>query len=180
MVSDLLVEDRDSWWVDRMYLQDAFAAARLSPDPRTQVGAALVLPNGMGVVLKSHNSVLECLSSAQYAQDLKLKNHCTEHAERRVIFKALRNSLPTDGLTMYSTWAACSECSRAIIQFGIKRVVTLTRLVERTSPDWEESIRMGLLMMRDSGVQVVGWSGDLGTKYTIRFRGETVGNEDLK
>lgn len=179
MDSDLLTEDRDAWWVDRMYLQDAFLAATHSTDPRTQVGSALVLPNGLGVVLKSYNSVLDGLRNMDYAADPALKNHCTEHAERRVVFTAVLNGLPTEGLTLYSTWAACAECSRAVIQFGIKRVVTLRRLVERTPPRWEESIRMGLRMMRDSGISVVGWSGDLAVKHTLRFNGETIRNEDL-
>jgi hypothetical protein len=35
-------------------------------------------------------------------------------------------------------------------------------------------------MMRDSGIDLVGWSGDLGSKESIRFSGETLTAEVLK
>jgi hypothetical protein len=52
-------------------------------------------------------------------------------------------------------------------------------LLERTPYRWRDSITAGGDMLRDAGVQVVGWRGDLGTTYSIRFNGQTVGNEDL-
>ena len=174
--SEVLSEDPANWWVDRMYLQDAFAVARHSTDPNTQVGAVLVLPVG-GVVLAGWNAVPERVRDYKYT--LETKNYCTEHAERAVIFKALHNGLPTQGLTLYCTWGACAECSRTIIEFGIKRVVTLRRLVEASTARWEDTIHNGLLMMKCSGINTVGWSGDLGTKYNIQFNGRVVGNEDL-
>ena len=171
--------DPNNWWIDRMYLQDAVSSARHSNDPSTQVGAVLVIPHA-GVVLSSWNNVLPSLASAGYPRKVSDKGYCTEHAERVAIFKALRNGLMTDGLTMYSTWAACAECARCIIEFGIKRVVTLNALVARTPYRWRDSIAAGADMMRDSGIHVVGWRGDLGTTYSIRFNGQTVGNEDFK
>ena len=178
MDSNLLQEDKSNWWIDRMHLQDALIAARHSTDPRTQVGAVLVLPSA-GVVLSGWNHIPQDLMSAGYPRDPEQKNYCTEHAERAVLFKCLQNGIPASSMTLYCTWAACAECSRTIIQFGIPRVVTLRRLVEATDPRWSESIRAGLSMMRDCGIKVVGWSGDIGTKYSIRFSGRTVGNEDL-
>jgi len=179
MDSNFLQSDPQNWWIDRMYLQDAWSAARHSNDPRTQVGAVLVIPDG-GVVLSGWNDVIPSLLSAGYPKTPESKNHCTEHAERAVIFKALENGLPTRGLTMYCTWAACSECSRTIIRFGIRRVVTLRRLVEITDPRWEDSIRNGLSMMADSGIKVVGWSGKLGSKYSIRFSGRDLLDKDME
>lgn len=171
--------DRENWWMDRLYLQDAVSVARLSEDPSTQVGSVLVIPNG-GVVLSACNHVIPPLHSAGYPRKVSDKGFCTEHSERSVLYKAIQNGLPIHGLTMYSTWAACAECARAIIIFGIKRVVTLNSLLAKTPYRWQDSIRAGADMMRDSGIQLVGWSGDLGTKYSIRFNGQTVGNEDFK
>jgi deoxycytidylate deaminase len=179
MDSDFLQTDPANWWIDKMYLQTAFAAARHSVDPRTQVGAVLVVPS-VGVLLSAWNHVPPQLHSVGYPRTPETKNYCTEHAERAVIFKALKNGLRTDGLTMYCTWAACSECSRCIIEFGIKRVVTLSRLVDRTDERWRDSIRTGLEMMEDARIQVVGWNGTLGTKYSIRFGGSEITDEDLK
>jgi deoxycytidylate deaminase len=171
--------DPDNWWVDRMYLQDAFAAARHSTDPNTQVGCVLTLPN-MGVVLSSWNHVLPVLEAAGYPRKTSDKGYCTEHAERAIIYKSIHNGLPISGLTLYCTWASCAECARTLIQFGIKRVVTLNALLERTPYRWRDSITAGGDMLRDAGVELVGWRGDLGTTYNIRFNGQTVGNEDLQ
>ncbi len=178
MVSDLLLEDPDKWWVDKMYMHEALVAATHSPDPRTQVGAVLVIP-GSGVLLKNWNDVPTRLRKAGYPKDSALKNYCTEHAERRVIYQALMNKLHTGDLTMYTTWATCADCARTAIQFGIGRVVTFRKLVEKTPPRWEESVREGLSMLRDAGVPVVGWTGKLGHKYSIRFNGTVYTGEDM-
>lgn len=175
-LSNVLSEDPANWWVDRMYLQDAFAVARHSTDTDTQVGAVLVVPVG-GVVLSGWSGVPEQVCGYDCTEETK--NYCTEHAERAVVFKALQNGVPTNGLTLYCTWGSCAECSRTLLQFGIKRVVTLCRLVEASPERLQDSIYNGLLMMRYSGISTVGWSGDLGTKYSIRFNGQSVGNEDL-
>lgn len=181
MDSNLLREDMLNWWIDRMHLQDVWGiAAKHSTDPRTQVGAALVVPGGGGIILTAWNRIPERVRLTGENLTIESKNYCTEHAERSVIFKALKNGIPTKGLHLYCTWASCAECARAMVEFGIGRVVTLRRLVEMTSPNGEKSVRSGLQMMHDSGVDVVGWSGDLGSKESIRFGGNNVTQEALK
>lgn len=182
MVSDLskiVPSDSSNWWVDRMYMKAAFIAAKHSPDPSTQVGSVLVLPN-KGVLLAGWNTPIERLISVGYPRNLEDKNYCTEHSERGVLYKALQNNLATDGLYMYSTWAACAECARAIIQFGIRKVVTSSALLQRTPERWRQSVWHGINMMTDAGVHVVGWRGELICPNTIIFNGEIVHGEDLK
>ena len=175
MVNDwkhLLEDDPENEDRDGMYLCDVWnMASQHSRDPSTQVAAALVSWAG-GIVLAGWNEIPEILLKKGYPTSVDSKNYCTEHAERRVLFKANANRLTTDRLQMYGTWIACAECARAIIQFGIKRVVTFSRLVERTPDRWKPSVLHGLNMMRDSGIQVVGWSGELRTSHCIRFNGE--------
>lgn len=167
-------EDRDG-----IYLCDVWnMASQHSQDPNTQVAAALVSWAG-GVVLAGWNEVPAVLTKHGYPKSTETKNYCTEHAERRVLFKANKNRLTTDQLQMYGTWVACSDCARAIIQFGIKRVVTFRRLVERTPSKWNDSVREGLAMMRDSGIQLVGWNGIINTNRVIRFNGEILSPSEV-
>lgn len=177
MVSEwnsLMEDDPENEDRDGIYLCDVWnMASQHSQDPSTQVAAALVSWSG-GVVLAGWNEILPCLVKSGYPLLPETKNYYTEHAERRVLFKANANGLTTNKLHMYGTWIGCSECARAIIQFGIKRVVTFRRLVERTPDRWKLSVLNGLTMMRDSGIQVVGWSGVLRTSRGIRFNGETL------
>lgn len=177
--NNLLSEDSDSWWVDRMYLQDAWSAARHSTDPSTQVGTALVAPTGHGVVMKGWNCIHDRLRSRGYPKADISKNYCTEHAERKVIYRTIENGLPIQGFIMYCTWACCAECARTILEFDISKVVTLSRLVEATPERWSESVRNGLTMLRDCGIKVVGWKGDLGVDEMIRFNGKYIGKDAL-
>ena len=163
-----------------MYLRDAFHVAKCSLDPSTQVGSVLVHANGGGIILGEYNAVPYRLRGAGYPVVESDKNYCTEHAERRTIFKALRNGTATEGLTLYCTWASCSECARTLIDFGINRVVTFSALIERTPIRWKDSVYHGLKMMRDCGISVVGWRGDLGINDYILFDRQNIGNEDLK
>ena len=178
--ASILTEQPDKWWVDRMYLRDAFNEARFSLDPSTQVGAVFVVPSGAGVVLRDHNSVPARLRGAGYPISSTDKNYCTEHAERNLLFKSVKNGIPSAPLTMYCTWASCAECARTLLQFGVGRVVTFTALVERTPERWRNSVWGGLQMLRDCGVPVVGWRGDLGVHDYILFDRQRIGNEDLK
>lgn len=181
MDSELLREDRLNWWIDRMHLRDVWSiASKHSIDPRTQVGAALVIPGSGGILLASWNRVPEAVRVTGINSRPESKNYCTEHAERSVLFKAIKNGLPTKGLHMYCTWASCAECARAIIEFGIGRVVTFRRLVEMTDLKWQPSVSAGLQMMRDSGIDLVGWSGELNTHETIMFSGNSITQDILK
>lgn len=176
---NLMMEDSHSWWVDRMYLQDAWAAASYSQDRSTQVGCALVIPNGLGVAMRSWNCIHDRLLLSGFDYTGSDKGHTTEHAERKAIYKMLSNGFPVEGMTMYCTWASCSECARAMVEFGISRVVTLRRLVEATPDRWQDSVRNGLQIMNRGGICVVGWSGDLGVDFPLRFDRREITNGDL-
>jgi dCMP deaminase len=45
------------------------------------------------------------------------------HAESNAILKAAKSGISTDGATMYLTLSPCIDCTKLILQSGIKRVV---------------------------------------------------------
>jgi deoxycytidylate deaminase len=177
--SSLLKSDPNKWWIDRMYLQDTMKYVRKSTDPNTQVGASLVVDDGTGIIFGRCNAVAERLVQAGYPIIKEDKNFCTEHAERNLIFDAIQNGVNVDGMTMYCNWATCAECSRCIIKFGIKRVVTFSAVVERTPEKWKKSVWEGLSMLKNCGISVVGWRGDFGIQTSFRFDGKWITNKDL-
>lgn len=67
------------------------------------------------------------------------------HAEANAITKVARSNNSSDGATLYVTASPCMECSKLIIQAGIKRVVfsDLYRIQD------------GLDLLRKAGVEVV-------------------------
>jgi len=48
------------------------------------------------------------------------------HAESNAILKAAKHGFSTNGSTLYLTTSPCVECSKLIIQSGIKRLIYLT------------------------------------------------------
>lgn len=67
------------------------------------------------------------------------------HAEANAITKLARSSNNSDGSTLYVTAAPCIECSKLIIQAGIKRVV------------YAEKYRFddGINLLEKAGVKVI-------------------------
>lgn len=66
------------------------------------------------------------------------------HAEANAITKVARSNNSSDGSTLYVTSSPCLECSKLIIQSGIKRVV------------FSEYYRItdGLELLKEAGVQI--------------------------
>jgi dCMP deaminase len=67
------------------------------------------------------------------------------HAEANAILKVAKSSQSTDGATLYVTYSPCKDCSKLIIQSGIKRVIYKE----------EYSDTSGLLMLREVGIEVI-------------------------
>lgn len=59
------------------------------------------------------------------------------HAEANAITKIARSNNSSDGATMYVTASPCIECSKLIIQAGIKRVVYSENTVWKTVSNFE-------------------------------------------
>lgn len=66
------------------------------------------------------------------------------HAEANAITKVAKSGNNSDGATLYVTDAPCLECSKLIIQAGIRRVVYLI----------EYSVRDGIELLRRAGIEV--------------------------
>lgn len=66
------------------------------------------------------------------------------HAEANAITKVAKSGNNSDGATLYVTDAPCLECSKLIIQAGIRRVVYLV----------EYSVRDGIELLRRAGIEV--------------------------
>ena len=67
------------------------------------------------------------------------------HAEANAITKVAKSGNNSDGSTLYVTSSPCLECSKLIIQSGIKRVV------------YQEEYRLtdGIDLLRRAGIEVV-------------------------
>ena len=66
----------------------------------------------------------------------------TEHAERNAIYNAAGMGVVLAGATAYVDGIPCPDCARAIIQSGIRRVVTTDRFIDYPPNNSQTSLEM--------------------------------------
>jgi dCMP deaminase len=105
---------------DRAYLLMAREWAKLSYCKRKQVGS-LIVRNNM-IISDGYNGTPSGYSNS--CEDEKGDTHWyVLHAEANAILKVAKSTQSAEGATLYITLSPCKECSKLIIQSGIKRVV---------------------------------------------------------
>lgn len=106
--------------LDVRYLRMAQIWAENSYCKRRRVGALLV-KNKM-IISDGYNGTPVGFENVCEDDDDHTKAYVL-HAEANAITKLARSSNNSDGSTLYVTASPCIECSKLIIQAGIKRVV---------------------------------------------------------
>lgn len=128
--------------LDRRYLRMARIWAENSYCRRRKVGALVVkekmiISDGYNGTPSGFENICE--------DDNNVTKPYVLHAEANAITKLARSSNNSDGATLYVTASPCIECSKLIIQAGIKRVV------------YDEQYRLddGIKLLRRAGIEVV-------------------------
>ena len=106
--------------LDYRYLRMARIWAENSYCRRRQVGAlvvqdTMIISDGYNGTPSGFENICEDESGTTFPYVL--------HAEANAITKLARSSNNSDGATLYVTASPCIECSKLIIQAGIRRVV---------------------------------------------------------
>jgi dCMP deaminase len=105
---------------DRAYLRMAVEWAKLSHCERKKVGALIV---------KDHMIISDGYNGTPSGYHNCCENEKGEtqwyvlHAEANAILKVAKSTQSAKNATLYITLSPCKECSKLIIQSGIKRVV---------------------------------------------------------
>ena len=126
----------------RTYLKMASEWSSLSCCGRKKVGA-LIVKDGM-IISDGFNG-----TPKGFPNDCEDQNGNTYwyvlHAEANAILKVAKTSQSTDGATLYVTYSPCKDCSKLIIQSGIKRVI------------YTEEYRdtAGLVILREAGIEAI-------------------------
>ncbi len=106
--------------LDRRYLRMARIWAENSYCQRRKVGA-IIVKNSM-IISDGYNG-----TPSGFENICEDENGTTKpdvlHAEANAITKVARSNNSSDGATLYITASPCMECSKLIIQAGIRRVV---------------------------------------------------------
>lgn len=106
--------------LDRRYLRMAEIWAENSYCKRRQVGAIIV--KDKMIISDGFNGTPSGFENVCEDEDGFTKPYVL-HAEANALTKVARSNNSSDGATLYVTSSPCLECSKLIIQSGIKRVV---------------------------------------------------------
>ena len=116
--------------IDETFMHIAEDIASLSHCTRAKVGALIVADKN--ILAYGYNGTPTGFdNTAEDEIDGKLVTKPeTLHAESNAIAKIAKSHLSSEGSTMYVTLSPCFECSKLIIQSGIKRIVYKTEYRE--------------------------------------------------
>ena len=106
--------------LDKRYLKMAAIWSENSYCKRRKVGALLV-KNKM-IISDGYNGTPSGFENVCEDAEGRTKPYVL-HAEANAITKVAKSNNSSDGSTLYVTSSPCIECSKLIIQAGIKRVV---------------------------------------------------------
>ena len=125
----------------------AATVAKWSKDPSTQVGAIIVNEDKQVIGLGYNGFPRRVFDGESRYTTKAVKYLFVSHAERN----ALDNTfISTKGATLYSTLYPCNECTKGIIQKGIKRVVTKRPDSSKTHLNYNVTTTMFV----ESGIEV--------------------------
>ena len=127
---------------DIAYLKMAKVWAKLSYCNRRQVGA-LIVKDGM-IISDGYNGTPSGFENCCENDD-KETHWYVLHAEANAILKVARSTHNCNGATLYVTLSPCKDCSKLIIQAGIKRVVY--------SQEYKDLD--GVNFLKDYGIEIV-------------------------
>jgi len=135
--------NRPSW--DEYFLKLAMLASERATCPRMHVGCVLV--KNKFVLATGYNGSLPGQPHCDDVGCLIIDNHCvrTNHAEINALVQATTHGVNIKGTTAYITNMSCTNCAKALIAAGIKRVVVFS--------DYHDTL--ATQFYNDSGVEIV-------------------------
>ena len=143
------MDKRESYlsWVD-YFMGLALLSAKRSKDPNTQVGACIVNENKKIISVGYNGMPIGCSDDAFpwsiEGEDLNTKYPYVVHAELNAI---LNSKVDLSNCTIYVTMFPCNECTKAIIQSGIKHMIYLTNKY----PD-STAVKASMKMLDSAGI----------------------------
>lgn len=144
------IETETDW--DQRFLDLAEYIGNWSKDRSTKVGAVIV-DDDKRIVSTGYNGF--CRNSddkLDYKHERPAKYFFTAHAEANSIYHAAKHGVSVNNCIIYVTLFPCAECCKAIIQSGIKKIVTYEP--DWTNKNWFESFKYSKIMMEESGINI--------------------------
>lgn len=138
--------------LDDYYVEMAELVAQRSKDLVTKVGCVIVGPDKEIRATGYNGFPRGVKDDIESRHQRPAKYRYTEHSERNAVFNACLCGISLKGCVLYlNQWLPCADCARAIIQVGIKEVVTKNLDTEYR---WLDSITDSVEMLYEVGINI--------------------------
>lgn len=138
-------------WKKRM-MDMAWHVSSWSKDSSTKVGCVITDKENTIKSLGYNGHPRGLNDEVAERNERPLKYLYVVHAEINAIANATRNGVSLKDSIMYCTFFPCNECAKAIINSGIKTIVTYEP--DFSKGRWAESFRISLEMLEECGVKI--------------------------
>jgi dCMP deaminase len=135
--------------MDRVFMEIAKLVTKLSDEPSRKTSVVFITDDGSIIASGANRTVLGSEPLPE-RRERPLKYTFIEHAERVAIYAACRRGTPLIDSTAYLPWFPCADCSRALVEVGVGRVVVV-------EPYWTEEryqFRCSEAILREAGVEI--------------------------
>ena len=150
MILERLFKMLDTKWKKR-FLKLSKEISTWSKDPSTKVGA-LIISEDRNIISTGYNGFPRGIEdTADRLNNRETKYKFILHAEMNCILNALYNGRSVkDCILFVHGLPPCSECTKSIIQAGIKKVITDSKATD----NWKESLKLSLEMLKEANVEI--------------------------
>ena len=126
--------------IEKVYMEVAYQFAKCSYAERRQVGAVIVKDGA--IISFGYNGTPNGFDNCCEVDDTTKRE--VLHAESNAISKVAQSTISSTGATLYVTTSPCFDCSKLIIQSGIKKVY------------WTEAYRdlSGIELLKKANIEV--------------------------
>ncbi len=142
---------------DEYFIEMLEPISKKSKDPRTKVACIFVGKNNEILITGFNGFPIGVKDLPERYNDRNIKYKFVSHAERNAIAFAARNGVALDGSKIYLGWYPCSECTKSIIQAGVKECVIDGRKYSEAIKHWEswkEDIDISKTMLDEAGINI--------------------------
>lgn len=141
----------DKW--QQYFIDQLHRTQEMSEDANTKVAAMIIDTEDKVVVSVGYNCLPRGVKHISERSQRPMKYDYVSHAEVSCLTNALRLNVAVKGLTMLVSLGCCPSCTCALINSGIKEVVTPPLDYNQTSCG--DKYQHSEVMMKEAGVEWV-------------------------
>lgn len=135
----------------KYYKLAKYQAELFSKDPSTKVAAIILAPDSFQILSTGFNGICRHLKETEERWTRPNKYKWVVHAEINAIANAARSGVKIEDTICVVTLYPCVDCCKAIIQAGIKHVITYKADMDNNKWDF----RLSKQMFDEAGVSII-------------------------